>query len=760
MTSGTARDIHLQGHLEEAEALYRETLRLAPEDAESLQGLGVLAYQSGRAGEAAELFARALAVDPGSAALHANRGEALRVVGRLDEAIEHLQTSLNLDSSLPDAWNSLGLIAYEQERFVEAEAAWRESLRIRPQFATAYVNLGSVLKALGRIDDATRALRAALEINSDELAALTSLGTVLCESGDPDLVDEAETHIRRAAELAPYCSQVHNNLGNVRLRQGAIDDALACYVRAIELDPGGAIPRLNIARALQGRGQYEQAVEFYEAAYALDPDPALYHDNLGGVAASRGRFHEAVQHFRQAVEHDPCCTSAYFGLGRAFWELGRLDEAESCLREVLRLDPGMTDALTSLARIQGERGDFDQSCATARAALAIRPRLPDAYCQLSINLKGRMPDDEVEAMRALLGRPHLREETRANLSFGLAVVFDARGLDEQAAGLYEAGNAFAVAARAARGAAYDPDQHTDYIDRLIATFSEEFLAARRGWGDPDPRPVFVVGFPRTGTTLTEQILAAHPDVRAAGELPDAYEVFHHLPEVVDRPGADPFEALATLSPETARAAARPYLDRLNELAARAAARVVDKMPDNIDLLGLIAILWPAARVIRCRRDTRDVAVSCWQTNFARLDWANDPEHIARRLADYERLMAHWCRVRPLEWLDVDYECVVADLDGQARRLIDFLGLGWDPACLRFHEVRRVVRTSSMLDVRQPIRSHSVGRWRRFESILSPLFRALERHGVVASHESRLATLSALPGPDRGVLSPARGEIPV
>ena len=734
-TIATARHLHLKGRLDEAEALYREALRRMPDDTGLLQGLGVLVYQDGRVDEAADLFALGLGVQPDSPALHANRGEALRVLGRLDEAIEHLRAALALDPDLPDAWNSLGLIASEQERFAEAEADYRESLRIRPEFATAYINLASVLQALGREDDAIRALRTALEIDPDNLVALTDLGTVLCQAEDPDLLDEAEAHFRRATELAPHSSEAIDNLGNVRLRQGDIDEALECYLRALELDPRGAIPRLNIARLLQKRGQYRKAAELYEEAQALDPDPVLYHDNLGGLAFCCGWFDEAARQSRQAVEHDPGFAGAHLGLGKALLEQGRLDEAESCLREAMRLDPGQVDALAALARLQAERGDFDRSCRSARAALALRPGLADAYFQLSINLKGRMPDDEIEAMQRLLGRRYLPEDTRGSLSLGLAAVLDARGLRDQAAELFQAGNALKAASRAARGEAYDADRYTDRIDRLITTFSEGFLAARRGWGNPDPRPVFVVGFPRSGTTLTEHILAAHPEVHGAGELPDVYWVLESLPKVVGQPLADPLEALGALNPETARSAARRYLDRLDELAPPAASRVVDKMPENIELLGLIAILWPAARVIHCRRDPRDIAVSCWQTNFARLDWTNDPDHIARRLADYQRLLAHWCRVGPMPWLDVNYEDLIADVEGQARRLIRFLGLAWDPACLRFHEARRAVRTASMLQVRQPVYPHSVGRWRRYEAILRPLFQALERYGVLPDKEA-------------------------
>ena len=153
------------------------------------------------------------------------------------------------------------------------------------------------------------------------------------------------------------------------------------------------------------------------------------------------------------------------------------------------------------------------------------------------------------------------------------------------------------------------------------------------------------------------------------------------------------------------------------------------MPDNVDLLGLIALLWPSARVIVCQRNLRDVAVSCWQTGFASIRWANDHEHIARRFADQKRILDHWRRTKPFEWLEVSYEDVVRDADGQSRRLIDFLGLEWDPVCLRFHSARSVVKSASQVQVRQPIHSRSVGRWKNYESLLQPLFQAMERHGL-------------------------------
>ena len=204
-----------------------------------------------------------------------------------------------------------------------------------------------------------------------------------------------------------------------------------------------------------------------------------------------------------------------------------------------------------------------------------------------------------------------------------------------------------------------------------------------------------------------------------------------LPAIVNQPSLDAFDAVSSLDPVTARATAQQYLDRLNKPAPGNAERVVDKNPENIQFLGLIALLWPGSRVILCRRDPRNIAVSCWRTSLPAVPWSSAWDHIARHVADYQRLLEHWRNTRPLEWLDLDYEELVGDLEGQSRRLVEFLGLDWDPACLSFHLNRRVVRTPSLVQVRQPVYSDSVGIWRKYEPYVGGLFEAFERHGVRA-----------------------------
>jgi hypothetical protein len=268
---------------------------------------------------------------------------------------------------------------------------------------------------------------------------------------------------------------------------------------------------------------------------------------------------------------------------------------------------------------------------------------------------------------------------------------------------------------------------------MMTTCTPEFFDRVAGFGLATERPIFIVGLPRSGTTLTEQILARHSQVFGAGELSFAHEGFESLPERMGQ-HAPAFECLGRLDRATAQLVAERHLDRLNEYEAQA-RRVVDKLPDNYLYLGFLAALFPKASFIHCRRDLRDVAISCWMTDFRQIRWACHPEHIVSRFQAYERLLEHWRQVLPVPVLEVDYEETVADLERVARRLVAWCGLDWEPACLSYHEARRPVRTASVTQVRQPIYQHAVARWKHYEHALGPLLARLNRQHRAASQTS-------------------------
>ena len=443
------------------------------------------------------------------------------------------------------------------------------------------------------------------------------------------------------------------------------------------------------------------------------------------------------------MERQRPVADAHFKNGVALLRECQHTAAEACFREALRIEPRLATPWVGLSQIQAERGDIAASCESARSALALAPNLAEAHWRLAITLKGELPDAEVRAIEQLLNDKSVNDGALAFLHFGLAAVFDDRGLYARAAYHLESAHQLFSGVMALQGRSHDADADARFTDQMIAAFNGDLLDRGRGWVPADPRPIFVVGLQRSGTTLVEQILASHPQIHGAGELRDVGQVFESLPRIVGPPARDSFEALNGLGPDSAMAAGRVFVERLKMLAPHSATRVVDKAPDNIRFLGLIALLWPGARVIICDRDLRDIAVSCRLTGYAIL-WSHHWEHIAGRFAIYQKILGHWRRTKPLEWLDVSYESLVVDLEGHARRLIDFVGLEWDPACLQFHATRRLVRTPSQSQVRQPIYTQSVGRWRNYETSLQPLLLALERHGVRLPPASAQMTVAGSP----------------
>ena len=523
--------------------------------------------------------------------------------------------------------------------------------------------------------------------------------------------------------LDPDSPGVLCNLGSTLVARGDVDRALDCFREAIRLAPGFAAARNNYGNALRLKGDNVAALEQFRQAVRLEPTSVEARSNLGEMLLSLGESEEALAHSQEAVRLGPGFYAARTNLGNVLHTLGRLDQAAACFREAIRLEPTLAAAHAGLAGVLEELGDLDESLASLREALRHDSRHAGAWARLATRLRDKLSETDQAAIESLLADPKLADDQRWPLLFGLAHVQDARRDFERAAGLFTQANALQWGDFQARGRGYDPSAHRAFVDRVIATFTPEFFERVQGRGLDTERPVFIVGMPRSGTTLVEQVLASHPRVFGAGELRLVRETFLAIPETAGHLALAPMDCVANLDPASLRRLAERHLAALDALNG-VADRVVDKMPENSLYLGLIAALFPRARLIHCRRDPRDVALSCWMTHFAELRWACDPDHIASRINEYRRVMDHWQRVLPLPIFELDYEAMVADLEGTSRRLLAWCGLDWDPACLVFHQTRRPVRTTSVAQVRRPLYTSSVGRWKNYERSLTSMFAGL------------------------------------
>jgi tetratricopeptide (TPR) repeat protein len=605
--------------------------------------------------------------------------------GDLDRAAVAYETALAEEPDRHDALHLLGLVALQRGDATRAAALIGRAVAVCPEEAAYHASLADAFAAIGQFDRALDSYRKALRLRPESPEILCNLGATLVDMGE---IEAALGHFHEANRLQPDSFVIHNNLGNALKLKGDLAAAVGQFRRAVALNPRAAEPRSNLGRALLDLGETE----------------------------------EALTHGREAVRLLPGFAAGWNNLGQILHVLGRLEEAGACFREAIRLQPGLAGAHASLGGVLEGLGDFDAAEASLREALRLDPRHTGALGRLATRLRGKLPDADLAAIEGLLAEPGLSTERRRPLAFGLAHVLDARGEFDRAAGLALEANALRLIDFQARGKHYSPDAHRAFVDRLIAVFSPDFFARVRPFGSETERPVFVVGMPRSGTTLVEQVLASHPRVFGAGELRLAQETFEAIPSATGRAGT-PLDSIEHLDRAAIDGLARRHLDGLAALDG-SADRVVDKMPENSLYLGLIAALFPGAKLIHCRRDPRDVALSCWLTDFAEIRWACDLEHIATRIEQHDRIMDHWRRVLPTPIFEVDYEANVADPDRIARAIVAWCGLEWDPACLEFHSARRPVRTASVAQVRQPVYRTSVGRWKNYERTLAPLFSRL------------------------------------
>ncbi|WP_183030110.1 tetratricopeptide repeat-containing sulfotransferase family protein [Altericroceibacterium spongiae] len=472
-------------------------------------------------------------------------------------------------------------------------------------------------------------------------------------------------------------------------KAGDVSGAFEAYRRSAKASPRVAAPYVGLARILSDNHQRGEAIACLHRAVACEPESAKIRILLGRMLTQDGRLDEAREQFAHALRLDEQAEGAAVGLAGIFEYLGDRMAAAGIYRHLLDAVPCHAEALAGLLGV-AEGDALEAALTTAHECL-------------------RMASD---ADAALIGY----------------------ALGKALAGLHRHDEAFAAwaaanAARRREAGAFDRAGFDARIDRLIGIFSKDFFAARRGWGDSSARPVFIVGLPRSGTTLTEQVLAGHAQIHGAGELDLLTDMATGTPDRLGRPDPAWPETAPELELHHIAAIAHDHLERLDALAPAEALRVIDKQPLNFWHLGLVMLAFPNARIIHCRRDIRDNGLSIFAEDFTpEQRWATDLGDIVHYWRGYRRLMDHWAAAGDLRLIDMRYEDLVRDLEGQSRHLLDFLGLDWDRSVLHFHEKDRAVQTPSRWQVRKPLYNSSSGRWRAYEGQLGPLIAAADDHG--------------------------------
>lgn len=577
------------------------------------------------------------------------------------------------------AWQEAGHLALAQANTDAAMTAFQRATQFNPALEASWRAQGQLLLTAGRDGDAAAAIAQAdrLKTMPRELLAATNYlaeGRLL----------KAEQFCRQFLRQNPQHSEAMRLLAQIGIKLGILDDAEFLLESAAEFDPDNIQIRLDYIDALRRRQKFAEAKRQAEALYARDPGNPLFQSNLAIESMQTGEYDRAFNLFEQVLETIPN-------------------------------DPA---TLTSRGHALKTTGQQDEAVASYRAAFAAKPDHGDAYYALA-NLKTyRFSADEIGAMRQQTSGPDLAFKDRVHLSFALGKAHEDRGEYEQSFQSYEEGNRLKR-----QQTRYDAEVMQDELRRQAEHCTPDLFAKHAGSGHPAPDPVFIVGLPRAGSTLLEQILASHSQVDGTLELPDILALAHRLRG--RKAGASLYpQILHDLDAEQLAKMGSDFIDN-TRIHRGAAPFFIDKMPNNFRHIGLIKLILPNAKIIDARRDPMDCCFSGFKQLFAEgQEFTYGLKEVGRYYRDYTELMAHWDDVLPSAVLRVQHEDVLDDLDGQVRRMLAYLGLPFEQACLDFHKTERAIRTASSEQVRRPINRGGQGAWKPFDPWLSDLRDAL------------------------------------
>lgn len=531
--------------------------------------------------------------------------------------------------------------------------------------------------------------------------------------------DQARHIANQALVITPRDPRAWSDLGRVHVSSENLSAGITCFEESVKCDSGYADGWHNLGLAFKQSGQQQRAFDALKKALLLNPERADTYLCLGNLLVDAEQLEDAIGCFERAIKYSPAMASAHYRLAQELHQRGEVERAESIFRRSLTIDSEDITGWMGLAQTLEDLGQAEAALGCYRNVLQRK-----AGHTLALNRYLSLVRDEeglawIEQMETALDCNENAEEAKALIGYGLAKFYDKHSRFAEAA---HAGIRANAARRKVSGA-FDRETLRTRVDAIIRTYTAEFFAERRNFGVETDQPVFIIGLPRSGTTLTEQILSAHPLLHGAGELPDLSKLaIQSLPE-----GDVPWQAALRLDTQTADQLANEYLQALRRKTTSPLRRISDKQPLNFFHLAFIALLFPNSRIIHCTRNVRDNALSIWMENFnIDQEYATDFSDLAYFITQYQRLMKHWQAVLPLNILEMCYEETIADLDGQARRLMRFLEVRWDAQCLNFHQVDRAVQTPSRWQVRQPIYTRSVGRWRQYREYLPALETAFDK----------------------------------
>jgi len=634
--------------------------------------------------------------------------------GRVEEAESICRRALPAHPKEPNIMCLLGEISLRQRRPQEAQTWYGRVLKNLGDYPRAMEGMGLALLADGRPREAAEFLGKAAEALPQRSATRFALGRALAEAGHSAEADQA---VKEGFRLNPRKAALAR--AEEAQLQGRIEEAEKLLRETLAQDPDNPRALRMLGMIALEANRFKAARRMLEKAVELDPEFVMGWNDLANFHMKQDRYDKALELVEKAIGLDPGMAHSYVMRGNILSKAQRHEEALEAYREALEISALNPGALSGMGHVLKTIGRQQESIDAYRKCIRAHPQFGEAYWSLA-NLKTfEFDDGEVEVMEHMVEEPELADEPKVNFYLSLGKHYENRGDYDRAFENYRRGNDLR------RGhEIYDPVQTQVIHDRIISVFDREFFAARDGWGDPDPSPVLIVGLPRSGSTLIEQILASHSMVEGTMELPDLARTIGELSK--RSPGKTEYpEAVTPLDEEAVAALGRSYLQSTMRYR-KPLPRFIDKMPNNFASIGFLHLVLPNAKVINARRHPLDSCLGSYkQLFFKGQSFTYDLFELGHYYLQYQRIMDHWHQVLPGRVLDVHYEEMVADQEGQTRRILDYLGLPWEDRCLRFYETERAINTASSEQVRQPIYTGAVHFWRNYESHLGELIETLE-----------------------------------
>ncbi|MES2119993.1 MAG: tetratricopeptide repeat protein [Pseudomonadota bacterium] len=681
----------------QAARVCEQVIESRPGNADAHNILGVTLAAMQRFDRAIESLKRAIKINSAAASYHANLGEVLRLAGKPQDAKEALEHAIKIDPKNAQALNNLGIAHYELREYREAIESYRRAIEVRPAMAEAHNNLGNALRMTGDLDGAIQAYQDALTHRAAYPEVYNNLGTLLQQDKK---LDEAEHALKKAIQQNPRYVEAHNNLALLYVAQKKDNEALRILGDALKFAPKNPQTLLITARIQLRRGALQAAEQAGRMALAGDPENPEMLTLIGQVYHETDRYDEAIEVLQKGLEKRPDNPEALNFYGVALKSVGRLEEAKEYILKALKLNDSMYGAYANL----NDLVDFSEG----------------------------VGEELFNRMEAILEAvPNQMADQFLPLHFAYAKALDDRGQYEKALEHYIIGGKMKRAQLD-----YKESDTAGFFDTIREAFPKEAFENRKYEGLDDDRLVFIVGMPRSGSTLVEQILSSHPDVYGAGEvkylsrslgqLRDRFPSLPRYPEMAGKMNAAQLDIVA-----------KSYQQQI-ATGAGDAKRITDKLLTNYFFLGLINLLFPKAKVIHTQRDPVDTCLSGFTKLFKDdMPHSYDLGELGRYYGKYRELMEHWEKVLPKGFMTtVVYEDVVADTEKEARRLIEFLGLPWNDKCVDFHKSDRPVKTASVAQVRKPIYKTSVKRWKKYGEGLQPLVDAIEGKPVTTGEPKK------------------------